>query len=224
MFTSSAMHRESLATATDSARTLDSNAPASNQASGSASSDSLPTIDMHRLAQQLQKKGFTPEQAVGVVAAVCDAAREAHFSDAVTIASKSEVNGFKNELSERMFNLTLKVELQQKAVREHFQQQIQSLRNDLTAFVATRDAERTSLHKGFVTVQSAEYAKLAADIKTLEAIIESKRENLAGDLKQMENRLLMYFLMFVAVSSGLTIVVLQVRHSTPVASQVSDLF
>ena len=147
-------------------------------------------VDTHEIVVTLEEVGFSRKRAEGVMRSVHSAVAQADAANADVVASKAEMTEMKGELSEKVFNATLKFDIAQRHLREMVQKDVKNLKNELRA------AER------------ADSAELRAELNALEkrglqahSEHEHRLAGLSTEIAALEQRILRY-----AVGAGATFV------------------
>jgi len=112
----------------------------------------------------------------------------------VNLATKSDFSSLNVQLSEKLFNSTLKYDLQQKHIREMFLREVEALKQDTTMLKKTVDSEMT-LFKSEVKMS----------LTALEKEKNSEKAFYRSEVEQLENRLIKYALGFIVSASALVL-------------------
>ncbi|KAL7692585.1 putative Coiled-coil domain-containing protein [Plasmopara halstedii] len=94
--------------------------------------DEMPLhFDTHHVVQSLQEKGFSIQQSEAILDVMKDAMADSLVAQARILATKSEHVELKAELSERVFNSTLKFDIAQRHSRELLERDFNTLKQDI---------------------------------------------------------------------------------------------
>ncbi|KAG7383576.1 hypothetical protein PHYPSEUDO_003555 [Phytophthora pseudosyringae] len=96
-----------------------------------ASSDTPLHFDTHQVVTSLQGNGFTTDQSEAILQVMKDAMADSLEAQARILATKSEHVELKAELSERVFNSTLKFDIAQRHSRELLERDFNTLKQDI---------------------------------------------------------------------------------------------
>lgn len=96
-----------------------------------ASSDTPLHFDTHHVVKSLQEKGFSVEQSEAILQVMKDAMADSLEAQSRILATKSEHVELKAELSERVFNSTLKFDIAQRHSRELLERDFNTLKQDI---------------------------------------------------------------------------------------------
>ncbi|OQR99818.1 hypothetical protein ACHHYP_20168 [Achlya hypogyna] len=149
-----------------------------------------PKVRKHETAlQSLQDQGYSAPQAQGVVDAMASAFHESYESQRQLLTTKDENNALKSEVSERLFNSTLKFDIAQRSMRELLERDFKTLKQDIQM------------------MEKLDFENVRAEIAEVEQKFLIQRENSDEILHQLnvasqrlEKRILQY-----AVGFGTTI-------------------
>ncbi|KAG3091720.1 hypothetical protein PI124_g14889 [Phytophthora idaei] len=94
-------------------------------------SDTLLYFDTHNVVKSLQGKGFSTDQSEAILQVMKDAMADSLEAQARILATKSEHVELKAELSERVFNSTLKFDIAQRHSRELLERDFNTLKQDI---------------------------------------------------------------------------------------------
>ncbi|CCI49709.1 hypothetical protein ABG067_006255 [Albugo candida] len=89
------------------------------------------TFDTHRVVKRLQEEGFPPRQAEGILEVIKDSMSDSLEMQARILATKAEHVQLRAELSERVFNSTLKFDIAQRHMRELLERDFNNLKQDI---------------------------------------------------------------------------------------------
>ncbi|KAL3671996.1 hypothetical protein V7S43_002660 [Phytophthora oleae] len=96
-----------------------------------ASSDTPLHFDTHNVVKSLQGRGFSGDQSEAILQVMKDAMADSLEAQARILATKSEHVELKAELSERVFNSTLKFDIAQRHSRELLERDFNTLKQDI---------------------------------------------------------------------------------------------
>lgn len=96
-----------------------------------ASSEIPLHFDTHHVVKSLQEKGFSVAQSEAILDVMKDAMADSLVAQARILATKSEHVELKAELSERVFNSTLKFDIAQRHSRELLERDFNTLKQDI---------------------------------------------------------------------------------------------
>ncbi|KAK1931028.1 hypothetical protein P3T76_013617 [Phytophthora citrophthora] len=96
-----------------------------------ASSDIPLHFDTHNVVKSLQERGFSDGQSEAILQVMKDAMADSLEAQARILATKSEHVELKAELSERVFNSTLKFDIAQRHSRELLERDFNTLKQDI---------------------------------------------------------------------------------------------
>lgn len=96
-----------------------------------ASSDIPLQFDTHNVVKSLQERGFSDDQSEAILQVMKDAMADSLEAQARILATKSEHVELKAELSERVFNSTLKFDIAQRHSRELLERDFNTLKQDI---------------------------------------------------------------------------------------------
>ncbi|KAI9908156.1 hypothetical protein PsorP6_016217 [Peronosclerospora sorghi] len=88
-------------------------------------------FDTHHVVKTLQNKGFRTDQAEAILDVMKDAMDDSLEAQSRILATKSEHIQLKAELSERVFNSTLKFDIAQRHSRELLERDFNTLKQDI---------------------------------------------------------------------------------------------
>ncbi|ETV76191.1 hypothetical protein, variant [Aphanomyces astaci] len=88
-------------------------------------------FDSNRFVTQLQYQGFSVEQSEAVLDALRSTMKEALVSQDALLATKSEHVQLKSELTDRVFNSTLKFDIAQRHMRDLLERDFNNLKQDI---------------------------------------------------------------------------------------------
>ncbi|KAG6622456.1 NADH dehydrogenase [Phytophthora cinnamomi] len=98
----------------------------------STSSSDVPLhFDTHNVVTSLQERGFTVDQSEAILQVMKDAMADSLEAQSRILATKSEHVELKAELSERVFNSTLKFDIAQRHSRELLERDFNTLKQDI---------------------------------------------------------------------------------------------
>ncbi|KDO29706.1 hypothetical protein SPRG_05657 [Saprolegnia parasitica CBS 223.65] len=102
-------------------------------ATSAASTDELPVypFDSHKFVTQLQYQGFSAEQAEAVLDAFKSTMAESLEMQHTGLATKADHLTLKSELSERVFNTTLKFDIAQRHMKEILDRDFNNLKQEI---------------------------------------------------------------------------------------------
>ncbi|CAI5733693.1 unnamed protein product [Peronospora farinosa] len=166
------------------------------------SSDEMPLhFDTHHVVKSLQDKGFTVDQSEAVLYVMKDAMADSLQAQSRILATKSEHVELKAELSERVFNSTLKFDIAQRHSRELLERDFNTLKQDI------RVLEKIDFDK--IRMEIAELEKKFLLQKQAE---DETLNELRLSMEKVEKRMLQYAVGFagtiMAVGAALTRLVL----------------
>ncbi|DBA00992.1 TPA: hypothetical protein N0F65_006253 [Lagenidium giganteum] len=154
-------------------------------------------FDTHRVVKKLQNKGFAPEQAEAILEVIKDSMAESLDAQSRVLATKSEHVELKAELSERVFNSTLKFDIAQRHMRELLERDFNNLKQDI------RMLEKMDFDK--IRVEIAELEKKFLLQKQAE---DATLNDLRLSMEKVEKRMLQYAVGFastiMAVGAAIT--------------------
>jgi hypothetical protein len=104
-----------------------------------------PLFDTHKLVSTLKDAGFNESQAISIMNALVKAMHDMSAVNQTTQASKAEFTALQSEMSEKIFNLTLKFDMQSKHIREMNQKDFLSLKNDVALLQKTTQTDISAL-------------------------------------------------------------------------------
>ena len=104
-----------------------------------------PLFDTHKLVTTLKDAGFNESQAISIMNALVKAMHDMSAVNQTTQASKAEFTALQSEMSEKIFNLTLKFDMQSKHIREMNQKDFLSLKNDVALLQKTTQTDISAL-------------------------------------------------------------------------------
>ncbi|OQR89555.1 hypothetical protein THRCLA_22671 [Thraustotheca clavata] len=163
-----------------------------------------PKVKKHAEAlTSLQEQGYSAPQAQGMIDAMSSAFQESYESQATLMTTKAENNALKSEVSERLFNSTLKFDIAQRSMRELLERDFKTLKQDIHM------------------MEKLDFENVRAEIAEVEKKFLLQRENsdeilhqLNAASQRLEKRILQY-----AIGFGTTIfIVLGVLGSLVVKS------
>ncbi|KAH7477071.1 uncharacterized protein KRP23_7744 [Phytophthora ramorum] len=96
-----------------------------------ANSETPLYFDTHHVVKSLQEKGFTVDQSESILQVMKDAMADSLEAQSRILATKSEHVELKAELSERVFNSTLKFDIAQRHSRELLERDFNTLKQDI---------------------------------------------------------------------------------------------
>ncbi|KAJ0404600.1 hypothetical protein P43SY_005558 [Pythium insidiosum] len=140
-----------------------------------------PHFDTHHVVRRLQDHGFSPEQAEAILEVMKDSMAESLDAQARVLATKSEHVELKAELSERVFNSTLKFDIAQRHMRELLERDFNNLKQDI------RMLEKMDFDK--IRVEIAELEKKFLLQKQAE---DETLNELRLSMEKVEKRMLQY--------------------------------
>ncbi|CAI5717837.1 unnamed protein product [Peronospora effusa] len=166
------------------------------------SSDEMPLqFDTHHVVKSLQDKGFTVDQSEAILYVMKDAMADSLQAQSRILATKSEHVELKAELSERVFNSTLKFDIAQRHSRELLERDFNTLKQDI------RVLEKIDFDK--IRMEIAELEKKFLLQKQAE---DETLNELRLSMEKVEKRMLQYAVGFagtiMAVGAALTRLVL----------------
>jgi phage FluMu protein gp41 len=88
-------------------------------------------FDTHRVVKRLQEHGFSAEQSEAILEVITVSMSDTLDAQARLLATKSEHVELKAELSERVFNSTLKFDIAQRHMRELLERDFNNLKQDI---------------------------------------------------------------------------------------------
>ncbi|GAB9468401.1 hypothetical protein Gpo141_00005717 [Globisporangium polare] len=135
----------------------------------------------HRVVKRLQEQGFSPEQSEAILDVMKDAMADSLEAQARILATKSEHVELKAELSERVFNSTLKFDIAQRHMRELLERDFNNLKQDI------RMLEKIDFDK--IRVEIAEIEKKFLLQKQAE---DETLNELRLSMEKVEKRMLQY--------------------------------
>ena len=91
----------------------------------------MPLFDTHQLVATLKDSGFNESQSISIMNALVKAMNDMSTVNQTTQATKAEFTALHSEINEKMFNLTLKFDMQSKHIKEMNQKDFMSLKNDV---------------------------------------------------------------------------------------------
>ncbi|KAE8900130.1 hypothetical protein PF005_g14214 [Phytophthora fragariae] len=98
----------------------------------STSSSDVPLhFDTHKVVKSLQENGFSVDQSEAILQVMKDAMADSLEAQSRILATKSEHVELKAELSERVFNSTLKFDIAQRHSRELLERDFNTLKQDI---------------------------------------------------------------------------------------------
>ncbi len=133
--------------------------------------------------------------------ALVAATGEALESTQTSLASKAELSALSMQLNEKIFNSTLKYDMQQKHSREMFKSEVDAVRADLSSQKKTIDSEFVAFKTEVKLNQKTEIFSLQTQLNILEKERNSEKAFYRSEVEQLENRLIKYALGF-ATSLG----------------------
>ena len=104
----------------------------SSTASDIFNNRSIPPFNTYKLMKNLQSTGLTEKQAELLMQCLISATSDAMNTANTNLATKTDFSSLKVQLNEKIFNITLKYDLQQKHIREMFKSELDGLRSDST--------------------------------------------------------------------------------------------
>ncbi|TYZ60982.1 hypothetical protein PybrP1_005337 [[Pythium] brassicae (nom. inval.)] len=144
-------------------------------------------LHTHRVVKRLQEQGFTPEQSEAILDVMKDAMADSLDAQARILATKAEHVELKAELSERVFNSTLKFDIAQRHMRELLERDFNNLKQDIRM------------------LEKIDFDKIRVEIAEIE-------KKLRLSMEKVEKRMLQYAVGFagtiMAVGAALTRLVL----------------
>ncbi|KAL4160357.1 hypothetical protein PRNP1_000927 [Phytophthora ramorum] len=96
-----------------------------------ANSETPLYFDTHHVVKSLQEKGFSVDQSESILQVMKDAMADSLEAQSRILATKSEHVELKAELSERVFNSTLKFDIAQRHSRELLERDFNTLKQDI---------------------------------------------------------------------------------------------
>ncbi|TMW63611.1 hypothetical protein Poli38472_002552 [Pythium oligandrum] len=138
-------------------------------------------FDTHRVVKKLQDEGFSAVQAEAILEVMKDSMAESLEAQARVLATKSEHVELKAELSERVFNSTLKFDIAQRHMRELLERDFNNLKQDI------RMLEKLDFDK--VRMEIAELEKKFLLQKQAE---DETLNDLRLSMEKVEKRMLQY--------------------------------
>ncbi|KAG9414217.1 hypothetical protein AC1031_013421 [Aphanomyces cochlioides] len=102
----------------------------SNALHDSTAKATLP-FDSNRFITQLQHQGFSTEQSEAILDALKSTMKESLESQDAVLATKSEHVQLKSELTDRVFNSTLKFDIAQRHMRDLLERDFNNLKQDI---------------------------------------------------------------------------------------------
>ncbi|CAI5731717.1 unnamed protein product [Peronospora destructor] len=167
-----------------------------------SSSNEMPLhFDTHHVVKSLQAKGFTVDQSEAILNVMKDAMADLLEAQSRILATKSEHVELKAELSERVFNSTLKFDIAQRHSRELLERDFSTLKQDI------RMLEKIDFDK--IRMEIAELEKKFLLQKQAE---DETLNELRLSMEKVEKRMLQYAVGFagtiMAVGAALTRLVL----------------
>ncbi|CAI5724089.1 unnamed protein product [Hyaloperonospora brassicae] len=88
-------------------------------------------FDTHHVVKSLQQKGFSNDQSEAILCVMKDAMADSLEAQSRILATKSEHVQLRAELSERVFNSTLKFDIAQRHSRELLERDFNTLKQDI---------------------------------------------------------------------------------------------
>jgi len=168
-------------------------------------------LDTYQLVTQLQNAGLSASQSVALKEAVLTTTREAHDVKVKVLATNDEFQVLKDDTARRLNEASLKFEIQQAQLRDNILREVAKLRNELSLLSQSTATEFAALKSDLKITQGMEYSKLAQQAITLEKLVEARKLALQSDIKDMENRLMKYFLTFAGTAAAFTLGVLRIH-------------
>uniref|UniRef100_K3WEB9 DUF1640 domain-containing protein n=1 Tax=Globisporangium ultimum (strain ATCC 200006 / CBS 805.95 / DAOM BR144) TaxID=431595 RepID=K3WEB9_GLOUD len=138
-------------------------------------------FDTHRVVKRLQEQGFSAEQSEAILDVMKDAMADSLDAQSRILATKSEHVELKAELSERVFNSTLKFDIAQRHMRELLERDFNNLKQDI------RMLEKIDFDK--IRVEIAEIEKKFLLQKQAE---DETLNELRLSMEKVEKRMLQY--------------------------------
>lgn len=201
------------------------NSPAAGSDSGSSSSSGsssgsvttpviplrqgkrAPLFDTYALVTNLKAGGMPEHQAVNLLEALIAVTEQANEANLATLATKAEFSALGSQLNEKLFNSTLKYDMQLKHIKELFEADLNSLRNDLTAAQRASESDFAAFKSDIRMNQKVEIAALQQQIVRLEKEIENSKQYFKSEMEHLENKLvkLGIYSLFTIITLVLTI-------------------
>lgn len=172
------------------------------------------------LVRRLMAAGWTEEQAVVVMDALLSAMSESLENTSESLVSRGEFVELKSMLSEKLFNSSLKYDLQQKHLREVFKSETEAIKSDMVAQRKTWDSELSAFRSDVRMTQKTELFALQQAVAKIEKERENEWARYKSEHEQLENRLIKYALGFVASFGAL--VLTGIRLLSPSSSSSSS--
>lgn len=154
----------------------------------------IPMFNTYKLFDRLRSAGLTEAQSVILMDALVTATSEALASTHASLATKAELSNASVQMSEKMFNATLKYDMQQKHSREMFKSEVDATKSDMNTLRRSMDSELAAFKTEVKLFQKTEMLSMQSQLNIVEKEKSSERAFYKSEVEQLENRLIRYAL------------------------------
>jgi len=184
-------------------------------------SSKAPLFNTYSLIEHMRDSGMTEVQAKGIMLSLMAATEQAQAINQSTLATKAEFAALGSELNEKIFNSSLKNDLQQKHLREIFKSDLEAIKNDMHASQRTSKSEFQAFQSETRMNQKVEIAALQQQILRLEKQLENQQMRLEKEnqaikdqvntvQEQIEHKILKYTVTFFVSVVGLVLTIIRI--------------
>lgn len=173
-----------------------------------------PTFNTYQLMKSLQRTGITEQQSELLMNCLITAINDAMSNANNNLSTKSDLSALKVNLTEKLFNATLKHEFQQKHLREITKSDMDSLRNDTLSHHKNIESDFKIFSSDMRMTLKTELFQIQQHINRLEKELETEKKTFILAQDQLENKLIKYALGFIASFGALTLTAIRLFGST----------
>lgn len=149
-----------------------------------------PLFDTLKVVTVLKAHGLTEAQAIAISQALVVATDQSHEITAATLASKAELATLSSQLNEKVFNSTLKHDMQQKHIKDLFTADLMSIKSDMVSQNRAATSDFAAFKSDVQMKLKVELSSLQQQVLRAEKEIENSRQFYRSEQEHLENRLI----------------------------------
>lgn len=186
--------------------------PPPTAGSGSLQLKRAPPFDSYKLVAKLRESGLTEAQSVVMMEALIMATMDAQDASQTNLIStyRADLSGMKVQMNEKIFNASLKYDMQQKHTKEMLKGEVDGLKSDALVLKKSLEADTATFRSEMRMLLKTDLIGLQTqDRSFFQSQLDKEKALLIGELEKMENRLTRYLIGFVVSVGALVLAALR---------------
>jgi len=161
---------------------------------------------------KLRESGLTEAQSVVMMEALIMATMDAQDASQTNLIStyRADLSGMKVQMNEKIFNASLKYDMQQKHTKEMLKGEVDGLKSDALVLKKSLEADTATFRSEMRMLLKTDLIGLQTqDRSFFQSQLDKEKALLIGELEKMENRLTRYLIGFVVSVGALVLAALR---------------